>query len=402
MDDVPSTSALKSVHERQPTVPFEMNTWLIQAWLAPAIRKTLYEARKRGHYKRPGRSLLAEGSYFRRLAEAAPVPVFYADARGRCIYVNSQWSALTGLPRQEAYGDGWSHAVHPEERRRMLRRWHQGITRGRPFSEECRYQRPDGTEFWIVSQCVPVYDHTPAALSGYVGTLSDTSDRKRAQGVLSAEQTALARQLLKAQEEERLRIARELHDEMGQMLTTLKLGLQEIQREPILPRTRLEDSISIVDHIIGQVRTLLADLRPAPLETLGLPAALRWYLRRQAQQSRLTIEFQARTLWERFPREVEIGCFRIVQEALTNVIKYAQAQCVLVELQQENASILLRIKDDGVGFDVSAALERAAAGSSFGLLGMQERAHLAGGYLYIESMFREGTQICAQFPLAAH
>src|SRR4051812_13311198 len=109
----------------------------------------------------------------------------------------------------------------------MLRHWHQGVTRGRPFREECRYQRPDGTEVWIVSQCVPVCDKIPAVLSGYVGILTDMSDQKRTQGMLRAGQTSLAHQLLKAQEEERLRIARELHDGMGQMLTALKLELQK-------------------------------------------------------------------------------------------------------------------------------------------------------------------------------
>src|SRR5262249_33627453 len=154
-----------------------------------------------------------------------------------------------------------------------------------------------------------------------------------------------------------------------------------------------DDSISMVDHMMGHVRTLLADLRPAPLEELGLAAALRWYLRRQAQRSGLTIEFHADVVLPRLPMEVEISCFRIVQEALTNAIKHAQVQRITIALRQENASLCLWIQDDGVGFEVSAAQERAAASGSFGLLGMQERAHLAGGYLHLESSAREGTLI---------
>lgn len=402
MDGMDSTNALQS-DRRTPQTPLSgMDRWLIQAWLAPAAQKTLREARKRGPCKRPRKTLLAEGSYFRRIAEAVPVPVFYTDARGQCVYVNPQWSVLTGLPRYEAYGEGWSRAIHPEERERMLRNWQRLVPLGEPFHDECRYQRPDGTALWIASQCVPVYDKTPLALAGYVGTLTDITEQKRTQDMRGEGQASLARQLLKAQEDERLRIARELHDEMGQVLTALKIELQEILREPILPRTRLHDSIGMVDHIMGQVRTLLADLRPAPLETLGLPAALRWYLERQVQRSGLAIEFHADALLRRLPMEVEIGCFRIVQEALTNAIKHARAQRITIALRQEGTSIHLWIKDNGIGFDVSAAQERAAAGGSCGLLGMQERAHLAGGHLDIESIAREGTQIRVQFPLVAH
>ena len=382
----------------QPLTLSGVDRWLIQAWLAPIVQQTLREAKEKGTLSRSGRDLLARGSYFRTLAEEAPVGIFYTDARGRYLYVNPRWSEMSGLTRHEAYDGGWARAVHPEDRDRMVGRWHRWVTTGEPLRDEFRFLRSDGHVTWILSQGVPIYDEN-RVITGYVGTLADITEQKRIQDALIESKNTFARQLLKAQEEERGRIARELHDEMGQMLTALKLELQEIQREPVLPRVRLEESIDMVDQIMGQVRALLADLRPAPLDTLGLPAALRWYLNRQAQRTGLKIHFHADHLPSRLPAEVEVGGFRIVQEALTNVIRHARAQQVTVELRQADTVLWLGINDDGVGFDMDAAQGRATAGVSLGLVGMQERAELAGGHLFITSTPAHGTQIRVQFPL---
>lgn len=246
---------------------------------------------------------------------------------------------------------------------------------------------------------MPGYDKEALVLTGYGGTLSNIPEQKWKQGMVTKSQKSLAHQLLKAQEEERLRIARELHDEMGQALTALKIELQQIQREPIIVRARLEDSIAMVDQIVGHVHSLLTDLRPAPLEELGLAAALRWYVRRQAQRTGLTIEFDVDARLPRLSMEFEIGCFRIVQEAVTNAIKHAHAQHITITLRQENASLCLGIQDDGIGFDVIAAQQQAEAGGSFGLLGIQERAYLVGGQLHLTSSAREGTLIQVHFSL---
>ena len=205
---------------------------------------------------------------------------------------------------------------------------------------------------------------------------------------------------MKGQEEERRRIARELHDEMGQTLTALKIGLQEMQHESVPDRARLQESTGLIDHLMEQVRALLTDLRPAPLETLGLPAALRWYLSRQGERTGLEIQFHVDTLPGRLPGEIEIGCFRIVQEALTNIIRHAQAHHVTIDLRQEETALHLWIKDDGVGFDVDAARDRSVANGNWGIVGMQERAHLAGGNLSIESTAQHGTRVRAWFPLS--
>jgi signal transduction histidine kinase len=213
----------------------------------------------------------------------------------------------------------------------------------------------------------------------------------------------LSRQLIEAQETERRRLARELHDETGQALTAVKLNLQALkQRSSDLHLSaRLQDSIGIVEQSLQQLRDLSHELRPSLLDDLGLVAALRWFVDRQARRGGLSSHFTAPENFTRLPAEVETACFRIVQEALTNVIKHASAQRVWVELDTTPSEVLLLLCDDGIGFNVQAAREHALRGGSLGLLGMQERAQLAGGKFEIKSGKTGGTEICVRFARGA-
>jgi signal transduction histidine kinase/CheY-like chemotaxis protein len=211
----------------------------------------------------------------------------------------------------------------------------------------------------------------------------------------------LSRQLVRAQEEERRRLASELHDEVGQALTATQLNLQVLLglRDPRELEARLEDSLVLVERLLQQVRTLSLDLRPSMLDDLGLASALRWYLSRQAERAGFEVRFLAEPAHMRFTSEIETTCFRIAQETLTNIARHAQAQLVSVELSLLDGELLLVIRDDGVGFDVAAARERAAGGASLGLLGMQERALLIGGQVTIEAAQGQGAEVRARFPL---
>jgi signal transduction histidine kinase len=219
---------------------------------------------------------------------------------------------------------------------------------------------------------------------------------------------ALSQRLVDAQETERLRIARELHDVIGQALTAVKINLQATQR--LLDHTdatarieqNLERVVANVDHTLQQVRDLSVDLRPALLDDLGLVPAVRWYLDRQSQQGNFVAQFSADPgLERRLPPHLEIACFRIVQEALTNVMRHAQAQRVNIEMHERHKQLILHVIDDGVGFDVQQALRDTAHGASLGLLGMQERATLVGGKLEIVSMQEHGTTVSVRIPLLA-
>jgi signal transduction histidine kinase len=212
---------------------------------------------------------------------------------------------------------------------------------------------------------------------------------------------SLSHQLMQTQEAERRRIARGLHDEVGQALAALRVNLQAVQRSVDDPAvtSRLEDSIRLADDTRNQVRDLSLELRPTLLDDLGLVPALRWYIDRQAQRARFLGHLSAPPGPERrLPSGVEIACFRVVQEALTNVARHSRAQRVEVELRECEGELLLAIHDDGVGFDVETALREAAHGKSMGLLGMQEWVRLTGGEVEIESARGEGVSIRARFP----
>ncbi len=211
----------------------------------------------------------------------------------------------------------------------------------------------------------------------------------------------LSRQLVEAQENERRRIARELHDEIGQALTTVIINLQAVQRSLDAPSlaSYVEDSIAAARHTLDQVRDLSLDLRPSLLDDLGLVPALRWYSDRQSRRAGLSVQFHVEPLEADPPVDMRITCFRIVQEALTNVVRHAQAEHVVVELRQRDRELELTVRDDGHGFDVDQALERASHGGSLGLLGMQERTLFAGGQMHIQSARGRGTEIRVSFPL---
>jgi signal transduction histidine kinase len=163
---------------------------------------------------------------------------------------------------------------------------------------------------------------------------------------------------------------------------------------------QLNESIVIIEHALQQVRDLSLDLRPSLLDDLGVVAALRWYTDRQAQRAGFEASFSANIQEIRLPAEIETTCFRIVQEALTNIVRHAHAKHVQIELAQLDKQLELRICDDGIGFDVKSAFERGTGDFSLGLLGMQERAQLIGGKISIFSDPQKGTEIQASFPFS--
>jgi len=162
---------------------------------------------------------------------------------------------------------------------------------------------------------------------------------------------------------------------------------------------RLEKSIEAVERVLQQVQDISLNLRPAMLDDLGLEPALRWYTNRQADLTGLEADFRAEPLERRVDAVIETECFRVGQEALTNVVRHAQARSVAVELTNKEGFLHLFVRDDGLGFDVAAIRNQAVHGASLGVLSMEERATLAGGGLKLSSAPGEGTEVHAWFPL---
>jgi len=207
----------------------------------------------------------------------------------------------------------------------------------------------------------------------------------------------LSRQLLEVQEAERRHIACELHDEVGQALTGLKLLLDMSTRLPADEATAsLGEAQAMVNELMALVRDLSLDLRPAMLDDLGLLPTLLWHFERYTAQTSVRVRFKHSGLEGRFAPEAETAAYRIVQEALTNVARHAGVSEVMVRLWADQDMLGLQIEDQGTGFDPEAAL---AAGATTGLAGMRERAVLLGGQLRVESAPGAGTRVTAELPL---
>lgn len=211
----------------------------------------------------------------------------------------------------------------------------------------------------------------------------------------------LLRRIVAAQEAERQRIARELHDETGQALTALGLGLRGIggslHSDPEKASGNLRQLESLVDHSLNELQRLIADLRPSHLDDLGLAATLRWYAGEVQKRVPLKISFEFHGEQRPLPAETRTALFRIAQEAITNTIKHAQAQNIFISLDYGDQQILLRVSDDGRGFDPNDRL-RSNRRPSWGLLGICERAALLGGHCEIQSTPGLGTQIEVVIP----
>jgi signal transduction histidine kinase len=239
--------------------------------------------------------------------------------------------------------------------------------------------------------------NTLGAPRAFLGIARDISDRKRAE----EQMRSIPRRLLEAQEGERRVIARELHDQIGQALSAVKLTLQNLPVQELQEEERvlLKESVDTIDQAIEKVRSLSLELRPTALDDLGLVECLRGSLDRLARRTGFKAQFLAEPGELLLPGELETVCFRVAQEALTNVVRHAGAREVVVTVSQRGDSLLLCVRDDGCGFDLEHAMEAGMKGESLGLVGMQERVLLVQGKLTIQTSPGHGAEVRAVFPL---
>jgi PAS domain S-box-containing protein len=214
----------------------------------------------------------------------------------------------------------------------------------------------------------------------------------------------LSTRLIRAQEEERGRISRELHDEIGQALTAMSINLTEVEKRlpvELAPavRERLAETAALADQTSEQISAMALDLRPSLLDDLGLVPALRWYVSRYTQRLGIEVHVEAVDLETRLDPEVETALYRVMQEALTNVARHAQATSVHLRLERKASSVVATIKDNGQGFDTVELADRQAPERGAGLLGMRERVTLLGGHFRVESVPGGGTELLVEIPL---
>ena len=332
------------------------------------------------------------------LFEQAPQAVALMGVDHRILRVNKEFSRVFGYSSQEALGQRISELIAGEEAREEEQKYADSVAQGRRVDAEGVRRRKDGSSLYVSMVRVPV--RLPNRQVAIYAIYRDISEHKQAEAALrqtNEQLQELSRRLFQVQEDERRHLARELHDQMGQALTVAKLNLQAAQRleERGLIARKLDDGIAVLETLLQQARQISLDLRPPLLDDLGLVPALRWYLDQQAQRADLRVEFFADPALERVDAAIETACFRVAQEALTNVVRHARAQTVSVELHRTPEALHLVVRDDGIGFDVMTAEQ----GASLGLLGMRERVALLAGEMDCKSAPGRGTEIHAFFPV---
>jgi PAS domain S-box-containing protein len=343
--------------------------------------------------KETGAALQESEERYRALFENSKDALYVHDLSGIYISVNRAAERLTGYSRAEIIGKNIADLIAPQH----LPDVQENLCRKLEAEGETTYEietiTKDGRRVPVEISSRLIYEHGIAV--GIQGTARDITDRKRAQKALRI----YSQRLIEAQEAERQSVARELHDEVGQVLTAVKINLHSIQNtcktRECMPR--IEEGLGIVEEALGHVRELSFNLRPALLDDLGLTAALRWYLDRYAQRTGMQTELLSDFDDERLPRELETACFRIAQEALTNIARHAQATKASIRFERSNGTLLLTVADNGVGFDVNGFDQHGA--SALGLRGMMERAQAIGGAIAMHSRPAKGTEIQARLPI---
>ena len=334
---------------------------------------------------------------YRELFENSRDAIYVHDLGGRYVSVNRAAELLSGFDRQEILGKHYSNFISPRNLKHARENFCRKLDAPVETSYEAEVVCKNGHRIPVEISSRMIYrDGEPI---GVQGIARDITERKRAQQALQN----YSRRLMEVQEAERQNLSRELHDEIGQALTAIRINLEWIRRFNIaapeaLPR--VDESIDAVDDAVKRVRELALELRPSLLDDLGLASALRWYVDSFAVRTGINARVVGdipRT--DHIPHEIETAAFRIVQEALTNVARHSFATRVSVDISQRNRELHLEVYDNGIGFDSETVLNGQSATAALGLRGMQERALAVNGDINIVSQPRAGTHILLGIPL---
>lgn len=330
-----------------------------------------------------------------RLLETAIEGIAIIDARERIEYVNPHGAAMLGYQVDELLGRNVSELVFPEELPEVRRK--QAQMRGGGHEAGTRRMRHrDGSLRWVRHSLTSFLDET-GALGGVLSMFTDvTEERKTEEKLLRYSDLLkrLSRQLLETQEAERRRLALELHDQIGQTFTAIGAGLAGIRHRLSAQALQVVDEcIRATQAAIQDTRNLARELRPPMLDDRGLTETVRWYAERQAERGRFELRLESNFPELSLGPEVRVACFRVIQEALTNIVRHARARRVWLTLNRSAGSLEVSIRDDGVGFDEEAVRHLPVQEGGLGIFGMEERVRLAGGEFRLTSSPGGGTQV---------
>ncbi len=317
----------------------------------------------------------------RALIDAIPQQIWSGPADGTLDYCNERWRSYMGLRLEELRGDGWQSMLHPDDRKRVLKAWHESVTNGTPYEQEERHRGANGTYRWFLARGVPLRNSEGCIVRWY-GTNTDIEDRKQVEN----ERRRLSGQLLRSQDEERRRIARDLHDSTAQDLVALATMLRQLRGS--IPsaerksRRLLSQCKALTDRCIREVRTLSYLLHPPALDQAGLGDAIRDYVTGFTRRSGIQVELELSPGVGRMLRDVELALFRVVQEALSNIQRHSGSQQAKIRIHR-NSNLTLEISDRGHAASVSVlrAKEKPRFKVGVGIPSMKERVKLIGGRL---------------------
>jgi PAS domain S-box-containing protein len=349
---------------------------------------------------------------YRLLVEQLPAIIYMdaVDEYSTNIYTSPQIDKILGIPREEWVTDRelWVKQMHPDDRDRVLRENDESNRTGNPFRTEYRLLTRDGRELWFRDEAVVVRDENGDPWF-WRGVMTDITEIKRTEEKLTEsleilkrtieQRRALLSRLEQAQEQERLRIAADIHDDSIQVMSAVDMRLQMLERQvdssdAVAAIGEIKDTVQLA---IDRLRHLLFELRPPVLDREGLAPALEIYLERMGSETGIGVELVDQMPTEP-PPDLRALAFRIAQEALSNVRKHANASRVVVNLSGSESGLSVRITDDGDGFDRSRA--EVAEPGHLGLSTMRERAELAGGSFLIESAPGSGTTVEFRLPFS--
>jgi PAS domain S-box-containing protein len=331
---------------------------------------------------------------FRLVANTAPVLIWMSGPDKLCTYFNQPWLEFTGLPVEAQLGNGWAEAVHPADLKSCMDTYTVRFDRREQFQMEYRLRRHDGEYRWVLDIGVPRFN-PDGSFAGYIGSCIDVTERKMAEAALEN----LSGRLIEAQDEERKRIARELHDDYNQRLAMVAIDLEELAETIGDSSDEASQKIHKLFNRVGELgadlHSLSHRLHSSTLESLGLVAGLKAFCREFSDQQGIQVDFANENVPRGIPEDASLCIFRIAQETLRNIKRHSDAHRAEVRLEWSGDSLHLSVSDRGRGFDSS----KLSAEGGIGIRSMEERLRLLGGQLEIHSRPMEGVRIDAWLPL---
>ena len=331
---------------------------------------------------------------FRLVANTAPVMIWMSGFDKLCNYFNKTWLEFTGPPLEAELGDGWLDGVHAEDRKPCMDTYIQAFDRREPFSRQYRLRRHDGEYRWVLDHGVPRFN-ADGSFAGYIGSVIDITVRKEAEEALAA----VSGKLVEVQEQERTRIARDLHDDINQQLALLAVEIEQLKQAPpdsvIELTSRLGELKERLSEISTGVQSISHELHSPQLEFLGIVAAMKSFCDEFGSRQAQEIDFRSNVIPKNIPHDVSLCLFRVLQEALHNAAKHSNARILEVRLDHSANQLQLTISDHGSGFDVETATRKGG----LGLTSMRERVRLVSGTIDIESKPMAGTRIQVRVPV---